>query len=134
VLKDRRVVLEKARLDWCPYPWTASSGEQHLTREDGMSSDAPIVSQPGESEIVRIPLGRDIVIKVNGRETGKAYSILEFTALVGGEWTIPHVHHLAVRSPPRRIETVKRGISALSSISQAAEVVNPPTLECEEFQ
>lgn len=57
-----------------------------------MSSDAPIVSQPGEGEIVRIPLGRDIVIKVDGRDTGGAYSILEFTAPVGGEWTIPHVH------------------------------------------
>ena len=37
---------------------------------DGMSEkDAPIVSQPGEGEIVRIPLGRDIVIKASGAET-----------------------------------------------------------------
>jgi quercetin dioxygenase-like cupin family protein len=61
--------------------------------EDGMSEKgAPIVSQPGEGEIIRIPLGRDIVIKASGRETGGAYSIMEFTAPVGGEWTIPHVH------------------------------------------
>jgi hypothetical protein len=83
-VKDQNVALEKARLDRGPYPW-ASSCEQHLTRGDGMSSDAPIVSQPGDGEIVRIPLGRDIVIKANGRETGGAYSILEFTAPVGGE-------------------------------------------------
>jgi mannose-6-phosphate isomerase-like protein (cupin superfamily) len=61
--------------------------------EDGMrQKDTPTVSQPGEGEIVRIPLGRDIVIKASGPETGGAYSILEFTAQVGGEWTIPHMH------------------------------------------
>jgi hypothetical protein len=43
-------------------------------------SGGPIVSQPGQGEIVRIPLGRDIVIKASTHETGGAYSILEFTA------------------------------------------------------
>ena len=32
------------------------------------------------------------MIKVSGPETGGAYTLLEFTAPVGGEWTIPHVH------------------------------------------
>jgi mannose-6-phosphate isomerase-like protein (cupin superfamily) len=54
--------------------------------------EAPIVSQPGEGEIIRIPLGRDIVVKATGPETGGAYSVLEFTAPAGGEFTIPHVH------------------------------------------
>jgi hypothetical protein len=33
-----------------------------------------------------------LVIKASGPETGGAYSIVEFTAPVGGEWTIPYVH------------------------------------------
>jgi hypothetical protein len=79
------------------YPRGGKIGdEHHLTVEDGMSqSDAPIVSQPGEGEIIRIPLGREIVIKATARETGGAYSMMEFTAPVGGEWTIPHVHRAA---------------------------------------
>jgi mannose-6-phosphate isomerase-like protein (cupin superfamily) len=58
-------------------------------------SDTPILSQPGQGEIIRIPLGRDILIKATGRETGGAYSLMEFTAPVGGDWTIPHVHRAA---------------------------------------
>jgi quercetin dioxygenase-like cupin family protein len=113
------------------YPRGGELGyEHHLTVEDGMSqSDAPNVSQPGEGEIIRIPLGRDIVIEATGRETGGAYSMMEFTAPVGGEWTIPHVHRAAeegwyvlegelpyclgdrtVRAPAGRFVLVPRGM------------------------
>jgi quercetin dioxygenase-like cupin family protein len=116
-------------------------------------SDAPIVSQPGEGEIVRIPLGRDIVIKASGPETRGAYTILEFTAPVGGEWTIPHVHRGAeegwyvlegeltfrladetVRAPAGSFVLVPRGMlhsfgNTGTEMAKYLELFSPPGME-----
>src|SRR6266702_1576529 len=47
---------------------------------------------PGDLEPIPGPAGRSLVVRAGAEETKGAYTLLEFTAPVGGSWGTHHTH------------------------------------------